>query len=114
MKTKIVGDNAEAVVARFLQSDGFGILDRNWRTKVCEIDVIARKKKIVYFIEVKYRGGLAQGSGFEYIGPRKLNRLKFAVRVWCQNNNWEGDCRLVGAEVSGDDFQNIELIEIDQ
>lgn len=111
--TTSVGRQAEAAVARKLQEYGYKILQRNWRTKFCEIDVVAQKNNIIYFVEVKYREQDKQGSGLEYITPRKLSQIKFATRFWCQNFNWEDDCRIYGAEVSGPDYETIDLVEID-
>lgn len=103
---------AESAVAELLEQNGFELIDRNWKTKVCEIDLIAQKGQIVYFVEVKYRRQAAQGDGFEYIGPQKMHRMNFAASLWCQNFNWDGDYRLMAAAVSGEDCQQIELIEI--
>lgn len=114
MTTTLNGQAAEAAVAGLLQKQGYKILDRNWKTRLCEIDIIASKGKIIYFAEVKYRVSGEQGSGLEHVTPRKLGQIKFAVRLWNQNNNWDGDCRILGAEVSGADFENIELVELDQ
>lgn len=113
MKTTALGRAAEAAVADCLTSQGFSIIAQNWRTRWCEIDIIAQKDKMAYFIEVKYRSSSAQGDGFEYIGPNKQRQLRFAVDYWTAQNDWKGDCRLYGAEVSGTDQQNIELVEID-
>lgn len=113
MKTTLIGQGAEAAVAKHLASIGYDVLARNWKTKVCEIDIVAQKDEVIYFVEVKYRAGTEQGSGLEHITPQKLNQIKFAVRVWCQNNSWDGDCRILGVEVSGLNFENIELVEID-
>jgi len=113
MRTTSIGQQAESAVAGFLNNDGYQILVRNWKTKICEIDIVAKKGQIVYFIEVKYRASLSQGSGFEYIGPQKLNRLRFAARVWSQQYNWDGDYRIIGAEVTGINHENIELVEIE-
>ncbi|MDO8591534.1 MAG: YraN family protein [bacterium] len=113
MRTTEIGQSAETAVASHLAKDGYKILAQNWKTKICEIDIVARKDDVIYFIEVKYRTGAEQGSGLEHITPKKLNQIKFSARVWCQNNNWEGDCRLLGAEVSGPNNENIELVEID-
>lgn len=113
MKTTAIGQGAETAVEEHLASSGYNILDRNWKTKICEIDIVAQKGDVTYFVEVKYRGGAGQGAGFEYIGPSKMKQISFAARVWCQNHDYEGDYRLLGAEVSGLNFENIELIEID-
>ena len=113
MATTAVGQQAEAAVANFLEESGYKIIAKNWKTRICEIDIIAQKKDVVYFVEVKYRGSESQGSGFEYIGPQKLGRLKFAARVWTQSSGWEGDYRIYGAEVTGPDFETVELVEIE-
>jgi len=113
VKTTAIGQSAETAVASHLVQDGYQILARNWKTKICEIDIIARKDDVIYFVEVKYRAGEGQGTGFEYIGPKKMRQIGFAARVWCQNNDWEGDYRLLGAEVSGLNFEDIGLVEID-
>ena len=54
MKTTAVGQQAESAVAEELKRQGYKILDRNWKTTVCEIDIIAKKSRIIYFVEVKY------------------------------------------------------------
>jgi Holliday junction resolvase-like predicted endonuclease len=96
-----------------LEQQGFEVIDRNWKTKVCEIDIVAQKDNVIYFIEVKYRSGQAQGDGFEYIGNQKQHRMDFAAKVWCQTYNWTADYRLMAAAVSGPDCENIEIIELD-
>jgi Holliday junction resolvase-like predicted endonuclease len=113
MKTTEQGLKAEKAAANLLEQQNFEIINRNWKTKICEIDIIARKDDVIYFVEVKYRAGEGQGTGFEYIGPKKMRQIGFAARVWCQNNDWEGDYRLLGAEVSGLNFEDIGLVEID-
>lgn len=112
MATTAVGKAAETTVANFLSAEGYKILGRNWRTKVCEIDIVAQKDQTIYFIEVKFRSAQAQGSGFEYIGPQKLRRLRFAAAIWCQNYSWEGDYQLLAAAVDGQTGE-IEISEID-
>ncbi|HEX5394919.1 MAG TPA: YraN family protein [Candidatus Saccharimonadales bacterium] len=113
MKTTATGRQAEAAVANYLTCQGFDVITRNWRNRRCEIDIVAQKHKTVYFIEVKYRSNLSQGGGFEYIGPHKLQQLRFAAEYWAAVNKWRGDCRLLAAEVTGPDYGVIELLEID-
>jgi uncharacterized protein (TIGR00252 family) len=112
VKTTEQGQQAERAVANLLEQEGFEIIDRNWKTKVCEIDVVAQKAKVIYFIEVKYRSSAAQGGGFEYVAHQKLMRMNFAAEVWNRAFNWNGDYRLMAAAVSGPDCQNIELVEL--
>ena len=112
MRTTVIGQSAETAVAKHLAEKGYKILAQNCKTKICEIDIIARQDDVIYFVEVKYRASATQGSGFEHITSQKLNQIKFAARVWCQNNDWEGDYRLLGAEVTGLEFENINVLEL--
>lgn len=112
MKTTELGRQAEDAVAGLLEQHGFEILARNWRTRVCEIDIIAQKKGVIYFVEAKYRTSPAQGDGFEYITSKKLKQMEFAAQMWLQHNGSENDWRLMAASVSGLDFEEIELVEV--
>ena len=53
MNTKIIGNEGENRAAAFLESKGFLIIERNWRTNGGEIDIIAFKNDTVVFVEVK-------------------------------------------------------------
>ncbi len=113
IKTTEQGQKAELAVAELLEQEGFDVIDRNWKTKVCEIDIVAQRSKVIYLVEVKYRSSQSQGSGFEYIANQKLKRMKFAAEIWKQTFGWAGDYRLMAAAVSGPDCQDIELVEIE-
>jgi uncharacterized protein (TIGR00252 family) len=112
MKTTFVGQNAEARVAKLLEKAGFKILARNWRTRVCEIDIVANKNKVVYFVEVKFRSSEKQGSGLDYITSKKLKQMHFAAEIWIQQNDWAGDYRIVAAEIS-DTAGGVKIVEVD-
>ncbi len=51
--TKDVGNLGEEVATRFLESKGFAILERNYRTRFGEIDIVARKGTVTHIVEVK-------------------------------------------------------------
>lgn len=113
MKTTEQGLQAEQAVAELLAQQGFELLDKNYKTKVCEIDLIVRKDKIIYFVEVKYRRQAVQGDGFEYITDQKLRKMTFGAEIWKRHFNWSGDYRLMAAAVSGPDCRDIHIIELD-
>jgi uncharacterized protein (TIGR00252 family) len=113
MTKTTTGRSAEAAVADYLVQNEYKILDKNWRTRWCELDIVAQKDKVVFFIEVKYRFDKSYGSGFDYITQHKLNQLKYATHFWLSQNNWDGDYRLIAAEVSGQNFEDINFTEID-
>lgn len=98
------GHDAEQVVVEYLKRNKFKIKDINWKTRICEIDIVAEKKKVIYFIEVKYRKTLHQGSGLEYITDSKLSQMRFAAENWVQETKWKGEYQLAAAEVSGEGF----------
>jgi uncharacterized protein (TIGR00252 family) len=113
VKTTELGLSAEQAVASLLEQDGFKIIDRNWKTRVCEIDIVAKKRDVIYLVEVKYRSANAQGDGFEYIANQKLKRMHFAAEVWTQHNNWSGDYQLMAVAVTGERCESINIIELD-
>ena len=107
------GRQAEAAVAKYLQHQGYKILDLNWRTRRCEIDIVTQKERTIYFIEVKYRSSDRQGDGIEFITPSKLKQMTYAAESWVAQNRWEGDWQLLAAGVGGEQFESIELVPLD-
>ena len=53
MNTKTIGAEGESRATAYLESKGFEIIERNWRTKGGEIDIIADKNDTIVFVEVK-------------------------------------------------------------
>lgn len=104
------GEHAESEAVQYLCRQKFTIIDRNWKTKWCEIDIIAQRKGVVHFIEVKYRKKDTQGSGLAAITPKKLRQMKFAAELWLTNKDIE-QAVLSAVEVSGDEFVISEFIE---
>ncbi len=77
-----VGRQAEDVAASWLEQHGFQILNRNWRNRWCELDIVAERQNIIHIIEVKYRRRPDFGTGFDYITPDKIHRLQRAALMW--------------------------------
>lgn len=111
MTTVDVGRRAEMVAADFLQRKGFAIVAHNWRTRWCEIDVIALRDKEICFCEVKYRKSSRQGTGIDYITPQKLRRMRFAAESWVHAHRWLGHYYLAAIEVSGVNFQVTQAVK---
>jgi len=84
--TKEIGDNAESIASDYLSNHGHKIIDRNWKTKFCEIDIVSRKADTIYFTEVKYRQKTDQGGGLAAITPKKLRQMKFATELYSLSN----------------------------
>ena len=104
MSTEI-GKRAEAAAAAYLQQHDFTLLAKNWRTRWCEIDVIAQRRRTIYFVEVKYRHNNLYGAGLDYITAKKLQQMHFAAEMWLHSNGSANlDYRLGAIEVSGVDY----------
>lgn len=93
------GRRAENAAALWLQMKGYRILDRRARTPACEIDLIATKKNMLVFVEVKSR--LTHAAALEAVTPQLRKRLEQAARIWTssrhklQNHLWRFDIVLL-------------------
>jgi uncharacterized protein (TIGR00252 family) len=99
--TTKIGKKAEMIAREYLKSKGYKILDQNWRTRFCEIDIVARKVKTIYFVEVKYRSTINSGDGLDAITAKKLEQMQFAAEMWVNSNKWMGEYQLVAISLSG-------------
>lgn len=104
------GREAEKVAVNYLKQHGYKILSTNWRTRYCEIDIVALNNGTVHFVEVKYRQSDIQGSGLEYITANKLKQMTFAAQMWVNDNGWKGDITLSAIEVAGPDYTISEFL----
>lgn len=94
------GQVAEDVVTKYLEEKGYKILDNNWKTRFCEIDIIASNDGVVHFVEVKYRGSDSAGQGFDYITPSKIRQMGFAAELWVSKQKYSGEYVLSAAQVN--------------
>lgn len=108
--TKQIGDAAENIAMHELESRGHTILERNWKTKFCEIDIVSRLDQTIYFTEVKYRKNAKHGDGFAAITPKKLKQMEFAAKTYMQYAQLSNiDMRLVAAAVTDSSSPRVEL-----
>ena len=110
MQTTVIGSKGEQIATEELIRLGYRIIDRNWKTKLCEIDIIAMREGVLYFVEVKYRGTSQQGDGFDYITDAKLKHMYRAAELWVLRHRWAGEYILLAASVSG--AGETEILEI--
>ena len=72
---KEIGQKGENLAADYLQNAGYTVLERNYRCKLGEIDIIARDNDTLVFIEVRSRSSLAFGLPQESINRRKRHQI---------------------------------------
>ena len=85
MDKKTIGNNGEEAAARYLLRNGYAVLERNFSTRVGEIDIIAKDSRdgCLVFVEVKTRKSRDYGDAFEFVDSRKQQRLKRAAELYC-------------------------------
>ena len=66
----------ETKACSYLQEKGFQIVERNFRTRFGEIDIVAERSGEVYIVEVKARKGDRKGTAAEQMTPFKIRRLE--------------------------------------
>src|SRR5438067_7320903 len=75
-----LGLSAESRAAAFLIAKGFRILARRWKSPVGEIDIVARRRRLLIFVEVKARDNLEHAAWS--VTPRQRARIAAAAEVW--------------------------------
>lgn len=76
------GEAGESLACRHLESHGYMILERNYRCRSGEVDVVARRGETTVFVEVKERRGASHGEGHEGVTFGKRRRIIRAARLY--------------------------------
>ncbi len=79
------GQMGERRAAAYLRLRGYQVLERNYRVPQGEIDLIARKRETLVFIEVKARKDDSHGTPIEAVSPQKVKRVSAAAAVFLSN-----------------------------
>jgi putative endonuclease len=91
-RNRQIGAFGEATIATYLQSRSFEIIDRNWRIREGEIDLVASDQNgVIHFVEVKTRSSLAFGDPLEAIDRIKARRLQRLALAWLVTNHHFGN-----------------------
>ncbi len=86
------GNLGEEFTAQYLEKRQYKILDRNWRIKEGEIDLVALSPdKEIVFVEVKTRSSAAFGDPLEGISDAKLRRIQRLALAWLATHQKLGD-----------------------
>jgi len=85
------GLDGEEQAIRYLQARGWEVVAHRFRVGRIELDLVARRGRLVAFVEVKARRGAAFGSPFEAVTGAKRREIVKAARVWMDRHGREGD-----------------------
>jgi len=101
MKTTLLGSAGERIAAGHLRANGYHIVEKNYRSRFGEIDVIAKKGGTVVFVEVKLRGGDQYGRAAEFVDRKKREKLCKTALQWLAQNGAEQAARFDIIEIYG-------------
>ena len=79
---KRLGREGEEIAEKFLKKKGYKLIERNYRCKSGEVDLIVLDHKVIVFVEVKTRSDHSFGSPFEAVEARKQSKMIAAARVF--------------------------------
>ncbi len=79
---RALGAFGEEAVARWYTARGADVIDRNWRVRTGEIDLVVVEARVVVFCEVKTRRSTRYGTPAEAITPAKARRLRRLAGEW--------------------------------
>ena len=113
LKRIITGKTGEDLAAKYLRKKGYSIILRNYRTKCGEIDIIAKHKNVLIFIEVKTRKGVFLDTPLAAVTKRKTIQIsKVAQEYLSKENKFDTEARFdVIAVCYNNDQTDIEHIE---
>ena len=100
---KLRGDWGEALVAAYLRARGYDVLAAQFRCRMGEIDLIARKSGVLCFVEVKTRTGAEYGMPRLAVSARKRQRIRAAAAQYLALHELDCPVRFDVAEVYADD-----------
>jgi len=81
------GDAGEALAARWYEARGYVVLDRNWRCREGELDLILSGRDLVAFCEVKTRRSARFGEPFEAVTLAKQQRIRGLALRWLADHS---------------------------
>lgn len=88
-----IGRSAEDAAAALLTAKGMSVVEKNFRAKVGEIDLVLRDGEEIVFVEVRARASASFGGAAASVGGAKRRKLIKAAQLWLQARSWAGPCR---------------------
>lgn len=88
-----LGKKGEQLALEFLQQNGYLILEKNYRFKKAEVDIIAQKESVLAVVEVKTRSSDYFGNPQDFVNPKKIKLLVSAIDNYVVEKDLDVDVR---------------------
>lgn len=89
-----VGKLGETKAAEYLSEKGYEIIERNYRTKFSEIDIVAKQNDFLVFVEVRSKSNEDFGTPEETIDHNKINKISKNAEHYIASHNYDGRARI--------------------
>ncbi len=99
MDRKIIGRWGEDQAAKYLKRRFYRIIATNYSCRFGEIDIIARKRDTVVFVEVKLRKNSEFATAAENVSPSKIERIRTTAMMWIAQNESNAQARFDVIEI---------------
>ncbi len=88
-----IGDKGEKTAENYILKKGYKVLERNYRAKKSEIDIICQYKNTLVFVEVKTRTSIKFGHPEEFVNQAKSAKIIEGAEAYIIEINWKGAIR---------------------
>ena len=111
LDNKSRGELGEKKACKFIKKNGYEVLEKNYRTKFGEIDIVASEHETICFIEVKARSNSDYGNPEEFVTKKKQEKLWKTASIYIDNN--PSDLENYRFDVIAIDFEsnNVEIFK---
>lgn len=89
-----VGKIGEDLARKYLEQKGYSIIEQNYKTKYSEIDLVAKYKGELVFVEVRTKIGENFGTPEDTLTPKKLNKMRFGATSYSAFVKWSGPIKV--------------------
>lgn len=109
MNKRAIGSQYESLARTYLEKNNYKVICQNYRTKIGEIDIIARNENYLCFIEVKYRDEKSLATGLYAVDKAKQKTIYNVAKMYMLENKIDDDtaCRFDVISVDGSDIELI-------
>ena len=109
MNRRKEGAYYENLVAEYLKTQGYEILEKNYRCRIGEIDLIAKEGETLVFVEVKYRKTKRAGYALEAIDIRKAGQVRRVAAVYLYEHGFpeSAACRFDAVGIDGEQITHL-------
>ena len=94
------GEDAETACCHYLKSKGLKLVEKNFNSRFGEIDIIMLDKKMLVFVEVRFRKNNQFGGALESITPSKQTKLRRTAELYLQKNSQHENARFDVVSIS--------------